>query len=166
MDMITPRPRLSANALGITPNEHRALIQFRDHELGTIVHDRDQAIPDGEFDGATRGLNMDIVLDEGSCGTTGCIAGWMFMIIRKSTGQTPGGPDCSPHSWATRIRSKSLGPLFMPMTDLQGRDLLDEFGNPIDFPYEHIDIETVKMAIDNFFATGDPDYPGILQIEA
>lgn len=162
MDLIVVRPRMSAEALNITQVEHDALIDVRDNVLPVLVHDRDVIIPAGhEIDGKNKGLNMSIVLDEESCGTTACIAGWMYVSMSEHGVK----PDGNAFAYGTHLRSPALAPLFMPMTDREGRDLLDEYGLPFDFPYEHIDVDIVKSAIDNFLTTGNPDYPALLSVE-
>lgn len=156
---------LSAEALGITMPEYAALLQVRDDiAIGAIVHDPVEDIPDFDDGDVRKGLNMVIVLNEGPCGTTACIGGWMHSYIITNTGRNPGGNNCSAFKWATTKRSKALGPLFNPLTDLDGEWYTDRNGNQIDFPYEHIDTDCALQAIDNFLGTGQPDWVGVLQV--
>ncbi len=153
--------RLTAEALGITQVEHDALIAFRDEVLPTLVHDADQIIPQGEaIDGKTKGLNMSIVLNKAECGTTACIAGWMHVIMTEK-GVAPQG---NAFQYGMYERSRPLGSLFCPFTDSNGNFLVDAHGLEIDVPYEIIDTDVVKGAIDNFLTTGDPDYQSLIDV--
>jgi hypothetical protein len=156
---MTERAVLSAARLGIAPYEHKAALEIRElFASGKVWHDPDleNLKPDG--------FNMNTVVSEDECGTTACIGGWMFLaMVRDRT-----NPCVTAYQYVHKYRSTALGPLFFPFTDFNGRSLLDECDQEYDFPFELMPPEFALAAIDNFLATGDPNWPavtGLLNIE-
>ena len=153
------RTVLSPDRLGIKHYEHRALLEIRGlFASNTFIHDPDQCVdkPDG--------FNMNVSLDEGDCGTTGCIGGWMFAAMQRDRA----APCVTAHGYVSNYRSQALGPLFFPFCDIKMRDLLDQDGSTYDFPFDLLPPAFALAAIDNFLATGDPDWPsatGLRNIE-
>jgi hypothetical protein len=152
--MTKPRVVLSADRLGIKPYEHQALTEIRESFANRIFyHDRDIEMlkPDG--------FNMNVILSEDECGTTACIGGWMFLAMeRDRTNPCPRA-----HQYIQTYRSRALGPLFFPFTDINRRDMTGDEDQPYDFPFELMPPEFALAAIDNFLATGDPDWPAVTQ---
>jgi hypothetical protein len=146
------RRALSHKALGITEAEHRALLEVRElFAKGTFHHDAQKEFnrPDG--------FNMDCHLVEEDCGTTGCIGGWMWAAMSRDRTTT----STSAGAYVNRERSAMLHPLFYPFKDASNRDIVDDDGLDFDFPYELIPPTYALKAIDNFLATGNPDWPTV-----
>jgi len=140
------RPVLSAAALLIRPAEHKAILEIRElFAKGVFVHDPDLELakPDG--------FNMNIPLDSSECGTTCCIGGWMFLAMERDRT----APCARVGDYVTRVRSATLGPLFLPFTDISGRTFDEDY----DFPLELMTPKMALAAIDNFLAAGDPNWP-------
>jgi hypothetical protein len=155
--MTDTRLILSAAALRITSDELAALLRLQaEIKAGLIVHN-----PTEKKD-CRAGINMNAILNEASCGTTGCIGGWMYHFIFEATGHTPA---TTAFRYVQEHHSKPLKALFFPFTDHNEKPVLDSYGDEIDFPYELIDTDTVLLAIENFLANGYPDYQGILASE-
>jgi hypothetical protein len=137
---------LSAQALHITPAEHKAALEIRElFAKDVFTHDPDLDLekPDG--------FNMNIPRDFSDCGTTCCIGGWMFLAMRRERT----APCERLGDYVNRLRSRMLGPLFLPFTDINGRTFDEDY----DFPFELMTPKMALAAIDNFFATGDPNWP-------
>jgi hypothetical protein len=141
---------LSHKALGITQAEHRALLEIRELFAGDqFHHDPGQCLD------RPNGFNMNVAMDEGECGTSGCIGGWMHAAMTRDHT----APCVRVSEYVNSGRSRALGPLFYPFTDHNFRDLKDQDGQSWDFPYELIPPVYALKAIDNFLSTGDPDWP-------
>ena len=155
------RPFLSAAALEITPAEHKAAIEIR----GLLAADKFHHDPDVDVD-KPNGFNMNVSLEEGECGTTGCVGGWMFLVMQRD--RTLPANCYRAHDYITKYRSRALSPLFYPFTNRNFRDLLDQHGEAYDFPFDLLPPAYAATAIDNFLTTGDPNWPevtGLLNIE-
>jgi hypothetical protein len=140
---------LSAQGLHITPAEHKAILEIRGLFASNTFHhdpDLDLEVPDG--------FNMNIIEDSSECGTTCCIAGWMFKAMERDRT----APYARVADYVRTYCSKVLSPLFHPFTDINGKWLDDNWGQAYDFPYELIPPKYALAAIDNFLATGDPDW--------
>ena len=147
---------LSADALGIRPTEHKALLEVRGLFANNVFHhdpDVDLEKPDG--------FNMNVSFEQGSCGTTACIGGWMFEAMRRDRT----APCHNAHSYLTYHSSDALGPLFWPFKNRNGTEVLDWTGDTYDFPPDLIPPAYALAAIDNFLATGDPDWPAACQLK-
>jgi len=150
---------LSAQRLDIKPYEYKAVLEVRElFASGKVWHDQhvENLKPDG--------FNMNLIVCEAECGTTACLGGWMFLAMQRDHTN----PCISAYQYVHNYRSTALGPLFFPFTDCNGRTLRDEDGQDFDFPFELMPPEFALAAIDNFLATGDPDWPavtGLLNIE-
>ena len=150
---------LSPDRLGILPYEHKALLEIRGlFAAGKFWHDPDSELlkPDG--------FNMNTIVVEGDCGTTCCIGGWMFLAMQRDRT----APCISAYQYVHKYRSQALCQLFMPFIDFHGKDLRDQHGQSYDFPYELMPPAFALTAIDNFLATGNPNWPavtGLLDIE-
>ena len=137
--MTDQRLILSAKALGITQAEHDAAVEIRGLlAANAFVHDPGQ---DGD---KPNGFNMNCALDQGECGSVGCIGGWMWAVMLRD-----GKPrSISGHKYVQYDRSVALRPLFYPDSD--EHELPD---------YDIIPPAFALAALDNFLATGDPDWP-------
>ncbi|WP_439357907.1 hypothetical protein [Bradyrhizobium sp. DASA03007] len=132
------KPTLSAQALEITPSEHRALLEIRGlFATGTFKHDPSGAAehPDG--------FNMNFPEHSSECGTSCCIGGWMWHAMnrdRTTTASTAG-------QYVNKQSSGALKALFFPpMDDLD------------DVAYDDITPGAALAAIDSFLTTGNPDW--------
>jgi hypothetical protein len=137
--MTDQRPILSAKALGVTQAELDAAIEIRGLlAANQFIHDPEQ---DGEH---ANGFNMNCALEEGSCGTVGCIGGWMWAAMHRDRKTV----SLSAHNYVKSDKSHSLHPLFYPDSD--------EYDLP---DYSIIPPAFALAALDNFLTTGDPDWP-------
>jgi hypothetical protein len=137
---------LSAQALQIKPAEHKAILEIRElFAKDVFVHDPDLELakPDG--------FNMNIPMDSSECGTTCCIGGWMFKAMERDRT----APCVHIGDYVNNVRSSALGPLFLPFTNVNGAT----FDGDYDFPLELMTPKMALAAIDNFLATGDPNWP-------
>jgi hypothetical protein len=147
--------RLSHKALGITEGEYLAVIEVRElFASNKLIFD------DGDSPKQQNGFNMNVIVDQDECGTTCCIGGWMFLIMTRDRTTT----STKASHYVQQERSRPLYPLFFPFTDVNRRDLHDDNGQAWDFPYELIPPAYALAAIDNFLATGDPDWPSVCDI--
>jgi hypothetical protein len=129
---------LSATAIRITAGEHRALLEIRDlFAKNFFKHD-----PHGDAD-YPEGFNMDYVERETDCGTTCCIGGWIWAAMNRD--RATASPTAG--LFVSRDRSAALRPLFYP-----DHDEID------DMAYADIPPGAALAAIDNFLATGNPDW--------
>jgi hypothetical protein len=143
----------SAQELRITPAEHKAALEVREmFAKNKFHHDPDLIVEE------PNGFNMNVAHDEGSegsCGTTACIGGWMFAAMRRDRV----APCVTAHHYVANLCSPALVPLFYPFCDQKRRDIPDEDGKSYDFDYELIPPEFALKAMDNFLATGNPNWP-------
>ena len=147
---------LSADRLGITPGEDAALAEIRElFAKGTFHHDKE--IEAGKPDG----FNMNVPDYEGECGTTCCIGGWMYRAMERDRATHAR----SAGAYVNHDRSRALVPLFFPFALPNFREMLDEHGCDYDFPLEEITPAMALSAIDNFRATGTPNWPAICGLE-
>lgn len=130
---------LSAEALHIRPEEHRAILEIRElFAKGTFHHD-----PRAEAD-KPDGFNMNYSEFATECGTTCCIGGWMYHAMdrdRTTLSRSAG-------AYVNHDRSPALKFLFSPDHD----DIHD-------MSYEDITPGAALAAIDSFLATGNPEWP-------
>jgi len=150
--MTDQRVVLSGKALGITETEHAAMLEVRElFASGKLYHDKGCELM------KPNGFNMNVCVDQDGCGTTCCIGGWMYLVMVRD-----GAAPCkSAHEYVALKRSRALAPLFFPFTDHNRRDLVDENGQSYDFPYEEMPPAFGLAAMDNFLATGDPNWPAV-----
>ncbi|MGJ4945138.1 hypothetical protein ACQR1W_31575 [Bradyrhizobium sp. HKCCYLS1011] len=137
--MTDRRPVMSAEALGVKPAEHRALLEVRElFANNAFHHDWNQ-----DFD-RPNGFNMNCLFDDRECGTTACIGGWIWAIMhRDGATQSQSGS-----RYVKDERSYRLQFLFYPpLDDLDG------------MTYDDITPGAALMAIDSFLATGEPNWP-------
>ncbi|MHC2552415.1 hypothetical protein [Bradyrhizobium elkanii] len=154
---MTDRRVLSAAGLGIRDAELKAALEIRDlFAKGVFQHDRDLSVdkPDG--------FNMNTVSDETECGTTCCIGGWMFHAMERDRT----APCATAGEYVQKAHSTRLYPLFYPLQDMRRQWMIDTDGHAYDGP-EYIDIAPSQAleAMDNFLATGDPNWPRVLHLE-
>ncbi|MCP1757772.1 hypothetical protein [Bradyrhizobium elkanii] len=148
---------LSAAGLQIREAELKAALEIRElFAQGVLQHDRELSVdrPDG--------FNMNIVSDETECGTTCCIGGWMFRAMERDRT----APCATAAEYVQRASSRALYPLFFPLQDQRRQWMVDTDGHTYDGP-EYIDIAPSQAleAMDNFLATGDPNWPRVLHLE-
>jgi len=129
---------LSAEALHIRPEEHRALLEIRELFARNVFHHDPRANaerPDG--------FNMNYPEFSTECGTTCCIGGWMYHAMdRDRTGRSH-----TAGAYVNRDRSPALKPLFHPP-----HEEID------DMSYDDITPGAALAAIDSFLATGNPEW--------
>ncbi|WP_315729873.1 hypothetical protein [Bradyrhizobium sp. SZCCHNRI2010] len=136
--MTDRRPVLSAFQLGITPAEHKALLEVRElFANGAFHHDWNQ-----DHD-RPNGFNMECFFNERSCGTTACIGGWMWALMKRD-GETQA---LTGHRYVKYDRSLALKNLFWPP-----HEDID------DMSYDDITPGAALLAIDSFLATGNPNW--------
>ncbi|BAR61902.1 hypothetical protein NK6_8755 [Bradyrhizobium diazoefficiens] len=154
---MTDRRVLSATALNIREAELKAALEIRElFANGVITHDREVNADQ------TNGFNMNTIDNETDCGTTCCIGGWMFRAMERDRT----APCATAAGYVTRHASPRLIPLFFPLQDMGGQWIVDTNGRSYDGP-EYIDIAPSQAleAMDNFLATGDPNWPRVLHLE-
>lgn len=132
------KPILSAQALEITPSEHRALLEIRGlFAAGTFQHD-----PSGDAEHPD-GFNMNFPEHSSECGTSCCIGGWMWHALDRDRATAA-------YSAGDYVNKKSSGALktlfYPPMEDID------------DMAYDDITPGAALAAIDSFLATGDPNW--------
>jgi hypothetical protein len=143
---------LPARSLSITGHELQALLWTREQlQLGEIIFDAKASGKQG------RGFNMSVSDEETECGTTCCIGGWMY---KHMTDQQNWAPRTSSGHWASLggyvgfHRSPALAELFHPFTTVTGPD-----DTTVD--WDVIPPVWAIQAIDNFLATGKPNWPQV-----
>ncbi|WP_316200975.1 MULTISPECIES: hypothetical protein [unclassified Bradyrhizobium] len=132
-------PVLSADALQIMPAEHKALLEVRElFANGAFHHDHEMNF------GQPNGFNMECLFDKRECGTTACIGGWMWAVMKRD-GATE---SLNGSRYVKDDRSYRLQFLFYPpLDDLNG------------MTYDYITPGAALSAIDNFLSTGEPNWP-------
>ncbi|MGJ4953113.1 hypothetical protein [Bradyrhizobium sp. HKCCYLS20291] len=136
--MTDRRPVLSADALQIKPAEHKALLEVRELFANQAFHHDHEM----NFD-QPRGFNMECLFDNRECGTTACIGGWIWAIMRRDgTTESKSGA-----RYVKNDRSYRLQFLFYPP--------LDELDG---MTYDNITPGAALMAIDSFLSTGNPEW--------
>ena len=129
---------LSAEALKISPAEHRALLEIRAYFAAGIFHHD----PHGEVD-RPDGFNMNAAERESKCGTTCCIGGWVWHAMNRD--RTTKSPTAS--HYVHHASADALQPLYFP-----------SFDDIDDMAYDDITPGAALVAIDNFLATGRLDW--------
>lgn len=155
--MIDMRPTLTPRELGISKLEYEALLWTRD----LLASGQAQSDPDEELE-HDYGFNMNVYenSDDG-CGTTCCIGGWMFQYMKSRAAE----PSKSAASYVLTDRSVSLTPLFFPFTTANGKEYFDDDGQSYDFPLDLMAPSQGLTAINNFLATGAPNWPAAVGLE-
>lgn len=132
---------LSAKKLGITQKELNALKRVRDGlREGRYRHVKNCDLRDAKSDGRPI-FNMEGSAWNASCGTVGCIGGWMAMSMGMST--------LAASDYVHDTSPAALHPLFFP----HGVDL---------FHWDRITPKRAARAIDNFIETGDPKWAQVV----
>jgi hypothetical protein len=147
---------LSAERLSISPGENAALSEIRELlAKGTFHHDKEVEAekPDG--------FNMNVPDHEGECGTTCCIGGWMFRAMQRDRTTHA----LSSAAYVNHERSRALIPLFFPFDYPSYGLMADKYGLDYDFPLEEITPAMALTAVDNFRATGNPNWPEVCNLE-
>jgi hypothetical protein len=139
---------MSAEALRLTGNEHRALIEVLGMlERGDVKHYQGEVDwePMERYDPSTINFNMANWASTSDCGTVHCIGGFAQAICQVNYGDV-----CSP-SMSRRYVSEGLEDLFYP----DGED---------DFPVllDAITVDQAAAALRNYLTTGAPDWLDVL----
>lgn len=129
---------LSAKDLEISRKEYRALTRVKEGlESGRYVHvgNHESNVPKGK-----RAFDLSIACERGSCGTVGCIGGWLAREMRYSI------QDAEDYVTSTEVDSK-IRHLFFP---------------PRRIDYEGVTPIQAAQAIENFLRTGNPSWNEIV----
>lgn len=136
----------TAQELGITEQEYEALKVVRDALDEGIIKDADVEEKESFI------FDMSICGARTSCGTAGCIGGWMYVVMNND-GKIPNtisgrGRLHGMENYVNIKRSEELQDLFFP---------------PVHLQYEDISSSYAVIAIDNFLMTGYPDWEEIIE---
>lgn len=157
---------LSPEQLGITPKELASLLLTRE----LIATDKAHYKPNWEAtrkpDEPANLFNMAVPMNY-SCGTTACIGGWMHVFqqdkveIDPVTGRYLVDDDRAASDYVENGCSSALIALFYPLQEGHAGNWVGP-GNPSSLAYKDITPAAALDAIDNFLATGHPNWIDVL----
>jgi len=143
----------TAAELGITEQEYDLLPVIRDKLLdGSLVHSS-KAKDSNKYDV----FNMSITSKRYSCGTVGCIGGWLWILMNAESIEK------DEKDGHFHLTDEQMG-LVDDYVESNGGNMKELFYPPGVFSYKAITPAQAAKAIDNYLETGDPDWESMLTV--